>query len=108
MSSERYDRVTWAQTVRDIVINAMNRGQLLPLFILAIFLCIFIRVPDDALVLFLRWVVLKLAKFELVGYIISVVLAAGWYIHAKALRKKGSAFINQMRSGNKIKKKVKR
>jgi hypothetical protein len=79
-------RVTWAQTARDVTIAAMDKGQLLPLGLLAIVLLMVFRMdPSDDAALANR--LLDLIKhYAAVGYLGWVVTMGGWYLHAKTMR----------------------
>ena len=82
--------VTWAQAVRDVLMAAMARGQLVPLTISAVLGISVYRMPEDKLYIFAEDLLHTLEKGNLWGYVLSVVVMISWHSHAKSLRKKAS------------------
>lgn len=84
-------RVTWAQATRDILIAAMNRGQL-PLFaVAAIFFAMMWRMPADDIGDLANRIVDAFVAFTLVGWALSALLMTGWFYHARYMRQQYSA-----------------
>ncbi|MCC5933345.1 MAG: hypothetical protein JJU35_03800 [Balneolales bacterium] len=80
-------RVTWAQAVRDLGIKSMNTGQF-PFFCLFLLsFVIVLSLPAHDLSTLLRRLAGHLVKFELLAYILWFGTIAGWYFHAKYVRK---------------------
>ena len=82
--------VTWAQATRDIVIAAINRGQLLLLGVLAIFMLLVFKMPDNKAYELARAIFNDLKNFSLLGYILFLVMVIFCYSHSKKLRKNHS------------------
>lgn len=84
-------RVTWAQSVRDVLIAAMNRGQLPLLAVAAIFFAMVWRMPPEDVSALATRIVDALIDANLGGWVLSVVLVAGWFVHARYMRQQYSA-----------------
>lgn len=79
--------VTWAQAVRDMVTAAINRGQL-PLFGFFFIIVVLILKMSAEDVSHLVFELLEsLKQGELVAYVVSALLALGWFWHAKVMRR---------------------
>lgn len=91
-------KVTMWEMLRDIFVNATNKGQL-PAAILGLLLVIyFIRMPVDDLKQLGSNVVEYLKTGYLLGYFLFIITLLGWFYHAKRLRR--SASREQDRIGN--------
>ena len=84
--SGKGSHVTWAQAARDIVIAAINQGQLPILGVLAILILIIWRMPENDVSQLMFQVVEHMRSGALIGYILSFVFAFGWYFHTKKIR----------------------
>ena len=79
--------VTWAQTVRDVLIASMTKGQFpLALFGLIILVMI-LKVPPDKVAELVDRLMTDLENFSLTGYALALIILAGWYVHAKRQRR---------------------
>lgn len=79
-------RVTWAEACRDIVISAMDKGQLLPVGLLGFVLLMILKMNavDDAA---LANRLLDLIKnHSMIGYFFWVLTLGLWYLHARYMR----------------------
>src|ERR1035437_8034488 len=81
-------KFTWAQMLRDVLIESMRRGQLPILAVVGMILLFLWKTPSD------YYTTLWEKIFELKGSIIcgslslNVILVLGWYFNAKGLRKR--------------------
>ena len=82
----RYQKVTWAEAFRDIVIASMNKGQFLLLTVVGVFFTIIVKMPEKDVSKLMFAIVDRLAEWELMAYILLTVVLAAWYVHAKAMR----------------------
>lgn len=83
----RRNRPGFAQVLRDVLIASMNKGQF-PVFILGIIVLVAILKMPPADVSKLMFRVLDAAERRwLLGYALSVVLALGWFFHARSQRR---------------------
>lgn len=82
--------VTWAQMVRDVLVAAMAKGQLIPLGISVVLGITAYRMPPDKLYIFAEDLMHALERGGLWGYVLSIVVMLSWHSHAKSLRKKAS------------------
>jgi hypothetical protein len=79
-------RVTWAEACRDVVISAMDKGQLIPvgLFVFVLLMIFKMNAVDDAA---LANRLLDLIKnHSMVGYICWILTLGLWYVHARYMR----------------------
>lgn len=84
-------KFTWAQTFRDIIVEAIRKGQILALAV-AVFLIIFIlRVPQQSLPQI--WQDLKDAAHEhwIFSVVLNLALTMLWFLHARSLRRQFEA-----------------
>ncbi|BCO32863.1 hypothetical protein TspCOW1_29660 [Thiohalobacter sp. COW1] len=80
-------KVTWAQAFRDIVIAAMNRGQLLLLMVVAVVIIpVWKMTPEESSRLVFD-VLENLKNGSILGYILFVSTVLGWFFHARAMRR---------------------
>ena len=84
----RQKEVTWAEATRDIVICAIDRGQLPTLLCCAFVLILLIRIPSDQLGTLLEEVGKRLANGEAISWILLPVFILGWFFHTRWMRKK--------------------
>lgn len=88
--NKRPAQVTWAQAARDITVAAINKGQLLPLGVIAIILLIIWKLPENEVLAFGRDFLDMLRKGEMISYPICGILAFGWFFHSRSMRKRFS------------------
>ena len=81
-------KVTWAHAIRDIVIEAMGRGQLPILFFLAILLLLVFKMPEGDVTLLFSDLLEKLSQWGIWGCIIALLVIISWSIHIKYLKRK--------------------
>ena len=80
-------RVTTAQAVRDIIIGAMNKGQLIPVLLGACLITILWRMPSDDLTKLANRLLDLLSNHVSFGYVMWIATVVAWYLHAKHVRK---------------------
>lgn len=80
-------RVTWAQACRDIVITAMNRGQLPLLFVCAIVFVLVYRLDANKSFQLLKEFISKLEDFSILGWLLWILTIGLCVIYAKNVRK---------------------
>lgn len=86
----------WSRAFRDIVIAAINKGQLPILGIIGIFFVILWRVPPEDLSTILSTVIDHLINGELWAYLLLVLTWGGWFAHAKTMRTNFSLETNRI------------
>jgi hypothetical protein len=79
-------RVTIAQAARDIVIAAMNKGQLIPVVLGAGIIIILWRMPSDDVTKLANRLLDMLSNHAIVGYALWLVTIMVWYVHATHVR----------------------
>ncbi len=79
-------KFTWAQAFRDMVNNAMNRGQLLGLGVLFIVILILFRSPKEKIGMLLADIYSDLLQGYLIGYILWLLTVIVWWYHVKTIR----------------------
>lgn len=78
---------TWAQAVRDITNQAINRGQLPVLGIIVILLMLIWKMPQEQVGTFVMELLAAFRTNEILGWFFSVILALGWFFHARIMRR---------------------
>ena len=88
MTSAKQNRqIGWPQTIRDILIASMNRGQF-PLAVVSLVVIVLIlKMPEEDVSKLVFSIIDGLENWKLLGYFMSFGLAAGWFLHAKWQRK---------------------
>lgn len=89
------NKVTLAQAIRDVLITAMNRGQLPLLFILACCFLVLCRLPVEQLSSLVFEIIQGLKDGYLIGYGLFIITVILWYWDGRKVRKKYSALSNQ-------------
>jgi hypothetical protein len=90
--------VTWAQATRDVLIAAINRGQLPALCLgLAVVLMVW-KLPDDYVGPLFNRVLSKLEDGGLLGWVLFLATLLTWYVHARKIR---NAFVDALNNGAK-------
>lgn len=79
-------RVTMAQATRDIVIAAMNKGQLIPVLLGACIIIILWRMPSDDVTKLANRLLDLLSNHAIFGYALWLVTIMLWYVHATHVR----------------------
>lgn len=82
--------VTWAQAVRDIFVTSMNRGQLPVLGLIAIVLMLIWKMPDADAGKLMHDLLAALRAGEMWSYGLLAATLAGWFFHAKLMRREFS------------------
>ena len=81
-------KVSWAEALRDIVLKAIETGQLPALLISVIVILIIWKIPDDQLLLLLQEIIKRFEKGEMISYLILFLCILGWFFHVKILQKR--------------------
>ncbi len=79
--------VTWAQAFRDVIIKAINSGQLLPVSILLCILVLLFRMPGDKSFEVLMKLVEFMSAYKNWGWGLSILLVIGWASHTRSMRR---------------------
>lgn len=82
--------VTWAQAFRDIIIRAMDRGQLLPVLLFLVCLALIWKMPSDKVYDFGVNFINGFKDLSLLGWILAAVVCILWAGHARLMRRKHS------------------
>lgn len=83
--------VTWAQAFRDIILKAMDRGQLLPVLLFLICLALIWKMPDDKVYDFGVIIVNGFKDLSLLGWAATVIVCVLWAGHARTMRRNHSS-----------------
>ncbi|OCH57562.1 hypothetical protein A6D98_19370 [Aliivibrio fischeri] len=83
--------VSWAQAFRDIIIRAMDRGQLLPVLAFLLFLAFIWKMPEEKVYDFGVLILDGFKTLSLVGWGLSGVVCILWAGHARIMRRKHSS-----------------
>lgn len=89
--------VTWAQAARDVLIAAINRGQLIGLFLGLVVLLLIYKLPENEVGPIVNFVLTKLADGYLGGWAAFVFGLGGWYVHVRKLRIDFVAAVNELK-----------
>ena len=87
---------SWARAFRDIVVTAMNRGQLPVLGVMSIFMLILWRIPEQDLSTILAMIISHLVAGELIAYIFLFIVCSAWFLQSKVARKNHSEEMNRV------------
>jgi hypothetical protein len=79
--------VTWAQACRDVVVTAINRGQLPVLGLLFLVALVLLKMPEEDVSKLVFSIVESFRRWELVAYPLLLITVGGWCWHAKWMRK---------------------
>lgn len=82
--------VSWAQAVRDIFVTSMNRGQLPVLGMIAIVLLLIWKMPEADAGRLMHDLLSALRAGEMWSYGLLLATLAGWFFHAKFMRREFS------------------
>ncbi|NVJ59791.1 MAG: hypothetical protein HWE27_05335 [Gammaproteobacteria bacterium] len=82
--------VTWAQAFRDIILKAMDRGQLLPVLLFLICLALIWKMPDEKVYDFGVMILNGFKNLSLLGWGIAVLVCVLWAGHARTMRRNHS------------------
>lgn len=89
--SAREPGVTWAQAARDVVLRAMDTGQLPFVACWFIALLLLLKMPSSDVVALVHSIISKLEHGELIAYVLLLLSWAGWYVHARLVRSQHEA-----------------
>ena len=78
---------TWAQAVRDIVVEAIRKGQILALAIGGALLLFLWRLPDQSLLVVWQDIRDAANRNWLLSVAVNVMLVGGWFMHSRRLRR---------------------
>ena len=87
IKSNQKGRVTWAEMVRDVLITAINRGQLPILGVLFIICIIVWRLPTASLSELTGDVFVSLKAGEMWAYGLLMIITSGWFLHSNYMRR---------------------
>lgn len=73
--------------VRDVLIAAMNKGQLPTLILMFIGGVIAWRLPPEDLSKLVSRIVGRLEDWTLVGWLLFILALVGWYLHSRKMRR---------------------
>lgn len=82
--------VTWAQAFRDIIIRAMDRGQLLPVLLFLVVLALIWKMPESKVYDFGVVVIDGFKDLSLVGWGLVAIVCILWAGHARTMRRNHS------------------
>lgn len=86
-ASAQKSGVTWAQMARDVLITAMNRGQLPTLILMFIGGIIAWRLPPESLSELVSRVMQRLEDGTLLGWFLVILVSVFWYLHSRKMRR---------------------
>lgn len=92
------DRVKlgWPETVRDVFVTAIDRGQLPALLMGCVLLTVAFRLPPEQLVVFSEKILDRFASGVYVGWGVSLLLLVAWRAHSRYLIKIHSTEIDRI------------
>ncbi|HEX8138697.1 MAG TPA: hypothetical protein VF544_14115 [Pyrinomonadaceae bacterium] len=73
--------------LRDVLIAAMNKGQFLVTLLALIFIIMLLKMPSEDVSVLAKNIVAGLVNGWLIGYVLCIPLAGGWFFHAKWQRR---------------------
>ncbi len=76
-------KVTWAEMARDVVIGAMDRGQLMFLGMLVLLIVFTARVPNSSLLIIAKEILNRFEQGSLVGWIAWLITSVAWFFHSR-------------------------
>lgn len=83
-------QISWAQAVRDMVVAAINKGQL-PIFgFFLVILMLIYKMPEGDVAKLVFEMLSSLKKGEFVAYILLILSVSGWIYHARIMRREFS------------------
>ncbi|RYZ88574.1 MAG: hypothetical protein EOP04_09055 [Proteobacteria bacterium] len=90
MAKGKTTAVTWAQMVRDVLVAAINKGQLPVLGIFAVLLLIIYKLPETDVSSFARELFLAVADGRILWLGLWLGTTTAWIVHARIMRKQYS------------------
>ncbi len=90
-------KVSVAQACRDVIITAINKGQLPFVIVGAVVVILAWKVPPEEVTPLVKWVFEKLSTWSLLGYSLFVVTVFLWYFHAQRVRRELSKELEALR-----------
>lgn len=88
--------VNFWQALRDVLIASLAKGQFIPACIFFVLITLILKMPEGEVPKFLLEVKNDLKEGSLIGYALALILAIGWFIHAKYLRRKSEQEIRRI------------
>ncbi|ENY3837128.1 hypothetical protein ACFXIQ_002585 [Vibrio vulnificus] len=88
--------VTWAQAFRDIIIKAIDRGQLMPVLSFLVILALVYKMPEEHVYTFGMNILNGFKDWSLVGWFGMALVSTLWAGHAQIMRRKHSAEYKRM------------
>ena len=73
--------------IRDVLIASMNKGQFIPALVAISFITMLIRMPAEGVERLAFQILFHLEKWDLIGYVLTVMALSGWAFHAKWQRR---------------------
>lgn len=92
----RSGSMSWAQSFRDMVVAAINKGQLPVLGVLFVVLLFIFKLPEERIGDLARDLLMHLIDGSLGGYLLAVVFGSSWFFHAKAMRRSFSSEVDRI------------
>ncbi|HEW9976689.1 hypothetical protein [Shewanella algae] len=83
-------KVTVAEAFRDVVIKAIDRGQLLPLIGGFCLVLLIWKMPEDKAYEFATNMAKGFQDLSLFGWLLAVFFAVSWSVHVRSIRRKHS------------------
>jgi hypothetical protein len=80
-------KVTLWHALRDVLIASMNKGLFLPTVAFLTTIAMILKMPAQDVSRLAFEILKKLENGDLVGYVLSVLLTSGWYVHSKYQRR---------------------
>lgn len=94
--SQKPTKVSWAHAFRDIVLRALDRGQLLPLTGFLFLIILVIRVPSEKIPDLFSSLVSRFADYSLLGWSLLPVSLFSWFMHAKYQRRRAAEELDRV------------
>ena len=83
-------KVTWPEAFRDVLVCAIERGQLPTLFCCAFVLVSLLKIPEDRFAVLVEEVGKRLANGEFISWPLLVISILAWFFHAQHMKEKFS------------------
>ena len=86
-SSSPLPRFGFARMMRDVLVASIYRGQFPPALIGLIILAIILKMPAADVSKVMLHLLDLLERHELLGYLLAMICATGWFLHARLQRR---------------------
>ena len=93
---QRRESFGWSQAFRDMVVSAINRGQLPVFGTFLVILMLLWKMPGNDVSKLVFDILDSLRRLEFLAYLFLVVVCIGWFIHARVMRSAFSAEAERM------------